>query len=305
MPLSWREIRLFVRLTRPLFLLGGVLLYILGVSIASYIGPRIDLRLALIGQIVVTLVQLMTQYLNEYFDAEADRANNNRTFLTGGSGVLGPDGLPRKVALYAAIFCLGLAATTCTAALISGIFNLLAWLVLAIAFLGAFFYNTPPIRLVSSGYGEFIAAVVVAGLVPTFGYAVQKPELSQLVPMTVTPLIALMFAMLIAFELPDYASDLKYEKKTIAVRIGWSRAMRLHDLSIVFAFLTLLAGYYLGLPTKVAVGSIIALPLGVAQIWQMHRIRSGYPVRWNTFILGALGLFALTAYLELVGYLLS
>ena len=303
--ITWRDLRLFIRLTRPLFLLGGVLMYALGVSIARYIGPRIDLQAALIGQIVVTLIQLMAQYANEYFDIDVDSANSNRTFLTGGSGALGPDGLPRKVALYAAIICLGLAATTCTAALINGIFNPLAWIVLLLAFLGAFFYNTPPLRLVSSGYGEFTAALVVAGLTPTFGFVVQNAQLSRLVPIAVTPLILLMFATLIAFGLPDYASDLKYEKKTLIVRIGWSPAMRTHDIAIGLSFLSLIIAYRFGLPARVALGTLIALPLGIAQIWQMNRIRNGYPVRWNTFTIGAMGLFVLTAYLELVGFLLS
>jgi 1,4-dihydroxy-2-naphthoate octaprenyltransferase len=248
---------------------------------------------------------MMTQYANEYFDSDNDRRNQNRTFLTGGSGVLGSDGLSRKVALYAAIICLAFAATTCTAALINGVFNPLAWIVLLFAFTGAFFYNTPPLRLVSSGYGEFIAAFVVAGLTPAFGYAVQNSELTHLVPLTVTPLIALMFSMLIAFSLPDYATDFKYEKKTLAVRLGWAWGMRLHDIAIVLGFFILILGYSLGLPPRVALGSFIAFPLGIAQIWQMNRIRSGYPVRWNTFTIGALGLFVMTTYLLLVGYLLS
>jgi 1,4-dihydroxy-2-naphthoate octaprenyltransferase len=303
--ISWREVKLFIRLSRPLFLLGGVLLYSLGVAIAAYIGPTIDVRTVFIGLVVVILIQMMTQYANEYFDSEIDNRNAQRTFLTGGSGAIGPDGLSRKVALYAAVICLALAATTCTAALINAVFNPLAWTVLLLAFLGAFFYNTPPLRLVSSGYGEFLASVVVAGLTPTFGFAVQNPQLSHLVPLTVIPLIAIMFSMLIAFSLPDYATDLKFEKKTLIVRLGWQWGMRLHDIAIVLGFFSLILGYSLGLPTRVALGSLIALPLGIAQIWQMNRIRNGFPARWNTFTIGALGLFVLTAYLELVGYLLS
>jgi hypothetical protein len=55
----------------------------------------------------------------------------------------------------------------------------------------------------------------------------------------------------------------------------------------------------------VALGALMAAPLGLAQIWQMRRIRMGFAPRWTTLTVSGLVLFALTAYLELAGYLLS
>ena len=300
-----RQILLFLKLSRPHFLVGGFLLYGLGASIASYLGRPIDLGLYALGQALVTAIQLMTHYLNEYFDSPADRDNSNRTPLSGGSGALGPDGLPRKVALYAGILSLALAATIGSAALVSGAMPALAWIILILIFLGAYFYSAPPVRLVSSGYGEIAASVVVAGLLPSFGFAVQTGELHRLLLMSTTPLMALSFAMLLVFELPDYATDVKYAKRNFMVRLGWQAAMRAHDLAVVFALLSLAVAYLNGLPPRVALSALIATPLGVAQVWQMRRIRMGFPPRWTTLTVSALALFALTAYLELAGYLLS
>ena len=304
MPTS-RQSLLFLKLSRPHFLLGGFLLYGLGASIASYLGRPIDLGLYALGQALVTAVQLMTHYLNEYFDSPADRDNSNRTPLSGGSGALEPDGLPRKVALYAGILSLALAATIGSAALVSGAMPALAWIILILIFLGAYFYSAPPLRLVSSGYGEIAASVIVAGLLPSFGYAVQTGETHRLLLMSTTPLMALCFAMLLVFELPDYATDVKHAKRTFMVRLGWQAAMRAHDLAVVFALLSLAVAYLNGLPPRVALGALIATPLGLAQVWQMRRIRLGFPPRWTTLTASALALFALTAYLELAGYLLS
>ena len=114
---AWRDFRLFVRLTRPHFLLGGVLLYGLGAAIAHYQGYSIDPGLYFLGQLLVTLLQLMTHYLNEYHDAAGDQQNQSRTLLSGGSGVIGPGGLPAKVALYSAVISAGLAATIASASL--------------------------------------------------------------------------------------------------------------------------------------------------------------------------------------------
>jgi len=99
-----KSVSLFLRLSRPLFLIGGFLLYALGAGIARYLGYPIHWGIYLVGQVWVTLLQLSTQFLNEYYDAPADEDNFNRTPLTGGSGALGEGRLPRRVALLAAWF---------------------------------------------------------------------------------------------------------------------------------------------------------------------------------------------------------
>jgi 1,4-dihydroxy-2-naphthoate octaprenyltransferase len=89
------------------------------------------------------------------------------------------------------------------------------------------------------------------------------------------------------------------------VRLGWRTAMRLHDAAIAFALLAMLFAAWNGLPPRVAVGSIIALPLAAAQVWQMHRLRQGFRPQWRSLTVGAMALFALTSYLELAGYILA
>jgi 1,4-dihydroxy-2-naphthoate octaprenyltransferase len=305
MPITLRQVLLFIRLSRLQFLLGGFLLYGLGGAIADYLGHPIDLSTYLLGQATITFIQLMTQYLNEYFDAERDTQNENRTTLTGGSGVLGPEGLPRTTALYAAAFSLALVACLVLLMMTTTEVPFIAWMLLILIFLGAFFYNMPPVSLMTSGFGEVTTSFLVAGLLPAFAFTLQTGEIHRFLIMSTTPLILLHFAMLIVFELPDYASDMKFEKRNLLVRAGWRVAMRLHDYVIFFAVVSLVVAFFLGLLRRVAAGTLIALPLAIAQIWQMDRIRQGYPARWRVLIYGALFLFVLTAYLELIGYLLS
>jgi hypothetical protein len=81
--------------------------------------------------------------------------------------------------------------------------------------------------------------------------------------------------------------------------------MRLHDLAIVFGAISFVIAFINGLPIRVSIGALIVLPLAAAQLWQMERIRRGFPTRWRTLTLSALGLFGLTTYLELIGYMLS
>jgi len=303
--LNWRSVRLFLRLSRAHFLLGGLLLFGLGASIARYLGVRVDTATYLLGQGLVTSIQAMTHFLNEYFDERADEQNDTRTLFSGGSGAVGEGKLPRRVALQAALVTLALIAIFTSLLLRRGEISLLAWSLALLGFAGAFFYAAPPLRLIGSGYGELVASVVVAGLVPAFAFALFTGRLHRLLVMSAAPLIALHFAMIIALELPDYACDMKFGKRTLMVRLGWQAAMRMHDTAILLAVLLLLLAYLNGLPSRVALGSLIALPLALAQIWQMNRIRLGYPARWRVFTAGAVALFGLTLYLEMIGYILS
>lgn len=286
-----------VRLARPHFLLGGILLYALGVGIARYLGTPVDWGNYFLGQAWVTLMQLSTHFLNEYFDAEADAQNTNRTLFSGGSGAMGEGGLPRAIAFWSGMICLGGVALI-TFFVIKDIRpGAETFLFMFLIFLGAFFYAMPPVKLESSGYGELTTSILVANLVPAFGFLLQAGSLHRLLAMATFPLTGLHLAMLLAFELPDFATDLKYDKRTMLVRLGWQTGMNLHNLLILASFLMLAIAVALGLPVRIALPAFLALPLGLLQIWYMNRIAAGAKPNWNSLTLSALVLFGATAYL--------
>lgn len=291
------KVAAFLRLSRPIFLLGGILLYALGVMIARYEGYAINTGLYLVGQLCVTGLQLMAHYLNEYWDLEADRANRSRTTFSGGSGVLPEGRIARETALAAAAICLAIAGTA--AIILISRYGLVpgAWVIMALAFLGAFFYSSPPLALVSTGYGELITSIIVAGLVPAFSHLLQARAASPLILLTTAPLVILHIAMLIAFSLPDYESDLASGKRTLVVRLGQQRAASLHNALLV-ASLTLTAlGTFFGMPPQVAVSAAITAPLVVLQLALVRRMRTGEPASFSQFTLIAILLFGLSAYL--------
>jgi len=145
--MSLRAVRLFIKLSRPFFLLGAALVYALGVGIANYLGVTVDWGLYLLGQAWVTTMQLATHYFNEYFDSPADAANTNRTLFSGGSGALGEDGLPREVALWAGIAALTGAASITVMLMRAVGPNPALVLVMTLIFLGALFYSIPPFNI--------------------------------------------------------------------------------------------------------------------------------------------------------------
>ena len=161
----------------------------------------------------------------------------------------------------------------------------------------SFFYSIPTVRLVSSGYGELTTSIIVANLVPALAFLLQRGELHRLVAMSTFPLTLLHLAMMLAFELPDYGNDVKFEKLTLMVRLGWERGMNFHNLLILSAYLLIGLAMLLGFPTSVGLPALLSLPLGVFQIWYMNRIAAGAKPHWSTLGLMAILVFGVTVYL--------
>jgi 1,4-dihydroxy-2-naphthoate polyprenyltransferase len=296
----------FVRLGRPLFLVGGFLLYGLGALVAVHTGAPLRGGRYAAGQLAVTAFQLMTHYANDYFDLEADLANATPTRWSGGSRVLVGRHVPRWAALAAA---LALAAVGLVVSILiatragSGplvLPGLLAMLVLA------WEYSAPPLRLHSTGLGELDTALVVTALVPFAGYYLQAPGLGglRLLGLAIAPLCALQFAMLLAIEFPDAAGDVRAGKRTLVVRLGGYRAARLYAVITALAYLSLPLLVLAGLPPLVA--ALAALPAPVA-LWRIRRMLHGdWRRRWRWEAVGffAVALLVATTVCELLGFAL-
>jgi 1,4-dihydroxy-2-naphthoate octaprenyltransferase len=211
----------FLRLARPVFLVGGFVGFALGAAVARFDGYPLDWRTYLWGQLIVTSFHLMVHFANDYFDQETD-ALGTPTFWSGGSGVLPEGALPPWVALAAARACaaIGLAATLRAA------FAGSLWLALVGLAIGglAWAYSAPPLRLLARGLGELDTVAVVALLVPLAGYAAFAHALGVHVLLATIPGACAMFAMILAVEIPDVAADRATGKRNLVVRWGVASA---------------------------------------------------------------------------------
>ena len=292
----FRKLSAFLRLSRPIFLLGGIVLYALGALVARYEGYPLDWGAYLVGQLFVSSLQLMTHYLNEYWDMEVDQLNKSRTLFSGGSGVLSGGELPREIALSAAFVCMAVNSASAIALVFQYRAGPAAWAIMLLALLGALFYSSPPLKLASTGYGELTASVIVAGLVPAFAHLLQTGRPSLLILLATAPLVVFHYAMLIAFEFPDFLSDEAAGKKTLLVRIGRRNGATLHNTLIVAALVLATANSFIGLPIKVAISVAITAPLALWQVISVRNLQRGEPVSFQRLTFGAVALFALTTY---------
>ena len=261
-------IRDLIRLGRPLFLGGGFVLYALGAAIARAHGHAIDWRRYAIAQGAVTAFQLMTHYANDYFDYDADLANHTPTKWSGGSRVLPSGELPRHVALVAAIVLATIGVVTSA---VTMRFSTTTMPTFAIVLVLAWFYSAPPLRLCARGLGELDTAIVVTVLVPWIGFSVQAPDLVGVntLAMAVVPLALLQFAMLLAIEFPDAAGDAATGKRTLVVRLGAERAVKLYVAATVAAYAWFPIAWPIGLPARVALAGLIPAPIAGWRIARM------------------------------------
>ncbi len=298
----FQTLRLYLRLSRPLLLVSVALIYALGTGAARYLGATIDWQVYLLGQAWVTLLQLSTHYLADYFTFPVVERSGGYPPLAESSGALGPEGLPRPIALWLGLACLTVVAYLTMLLLQAEGFVFSILLMLLLLFAGCLSYATPPLRLVTSGYGELTASVLVANLVPTLAFLLQNGELHRLLAMTTFPLTALQLAMMLALNLPGYASDLRQARNTVMTRLGWERGMMLHNYLILFAFLLIGAAPLLGFPGRVFLPCLLALPIGLYQIWLMHSIAEGARPNWQALSVTSMATFGVTAYLLLFAF---
>lgn len=281
-PAARAAVSAFVRLGRPLFLLGGVVLNGLGAAIATATGVPFDGLAFIGGQVVISATQLMTHFSNEYFDIAADRANATPSAWSGGSRVLPAGELPPRVALGAAI---GAAATAMASMVVVALTmrpapGVATLLILSIVL--AWGYSSPPLRLHSRGVGEVVGALLVAGCTPLVGYGLQARQLDWMPVLIVMPLCCLQFAMLVVVSLPDVQGDAMVGKRTLAVLLGGRTAARLAAAALLLSYALLPLLVALGLPVAAALGYVAWLPVAGWHARRLWRLRPGEAGLWDS-----------------------
>lgn len=243
-----------LRLMRPHFLLGGALLFALGVTTAGGVSPTAYV----LGQTMVSAIQLTAHVVNEYADAAADAAVRNRTWFSGGSGVIADGPVGRHTALRVAwvtsgvsLVAIGLVAAR------SPLAGAIGTAALAVAWA----YSIDPIRLLGTGTGEVVTTLVVAAGVPLTGALADGGPVTGELWWAIGVLLPTHLGMMLGFELPDLESDRDAGKRVLAVRLGFSTTRRCVVTLFTAGGATLAAGVVAGsLPSGAGWAASAAAP---------------------------------------------
>jgi 1,4-dihydroxy-2-naphthoate octaprenyltransferase len=289
----------FIRLSRLKFLAGGIATGALGTAIAAYEGSRIDWGAFALAQATLSIFHLMTHYANDFFDRESD-ALTRRTRFSGGSGALIDGSLDPRVGLIAACVCLALGAAGTLGLLLTG-HGIAAAIAAAVGPL-AWFYSSPPLRLLGRGLGEFDTTLVVCVLVPLCTYAAQRGLPDPLALASMLPAAAAMFAMMIAVEVPDVEADAATGKRNLVVRLGRRRAFPLAAAAIGLMLASGAFAIAAGAPRTLGLACLLSLvPAGL--LAQALRGRPADASRDDAIAFRGVAFFFLTATLSLAAYL--
>jgi 1,4-dihydroxy-2-naphthoate octaprenyltransferase len=283
-----------VQYARPWSLLAGIILYALGCGIVHYLGFPINWSVYGLGQAIALLLLASSYYLKAYYDLLEQPVRRRRPDPQDDEEQLLD--VPRHIVLQIAVTTLSVGAILTVLLLAQAALNLPALMILGVAFFLSFFYAVPPLRLVYSGYGELVQAALITNLVPTLAFLLQTGTYHRLLVMLTFPLTLLFLAMVLALSLHDYTQQMRQNRHTLMMRLGWQRGMFLHNVMIFLAYLLLVIAAVFGLPWFLTWPGLLTLPLGIFQVWQMTRIASGFPPRWRLLTLTAVSLLGLTAY---------
>lgn len=231
----------WLALSRPPFLLVGLLPYLLGALIAYASFGEFSPSVFAIGGADVALVMLSSYYAGEYWDVVEDTLvrKQGATRFSGGSGMIQMGRIERGSALLAS--CIATAIAFGLACILYALYGtgVLTIPLATFGLSGGLLYSSPPARWVSRGLGELWIAICYGWLPVATGFYLQTGALSAQVHLVTVPLALSIFSVILLNEFPDYHADLHSGKRNLLVRLGHEKSAMTFALVSAFAWISL------------------------------------------------------------------
>lgn len=276
-----------LRLTRPLRLLLAALTYAFGASIADYLGKPFLVAPFWLGLLAVLLAQTTMSLLPEVFRLDAEPLLENET--------RSKRQILRNNALYISLACIVIFALTAYILFASNALPLSTFHFLLFSILAVVVDSIPPFRLANRGWGELLLAVQIGYVIPSIAFTLQADETHRFLTLAI-PLTLLAFSYFIVRNFQSFAQDQKYNRVTFLTRLGWERAVPLHHLVVLFAYLLFAMSPLFGLSLSLIWSVFLTLPFAFFQIFLLRNISLGLKPNWTLLHATTLAVFGLTTY---------
>lgn len=250
-----------LRLVDPKIATASFIPFLVGVALARHDGGFLSLEIVVGGLLALLAIETSKNAVNDLYDfrsgADLGLREDERTPFSGGKRVLVDGLLTEEETAHVAVLAL-LAAIA-----LGGLVALIARpSLLGLGAVGAFVaiaYTAPPFRLCYRGLGE--AAVfamygpgIVLGTVLLF-----RPQVPSTALWAAGTLGLLVANVLLVNELPDARADAAAGKRTLVVRLGTKRSIRL----VAAVFVVALALPFMGIAT--------------GETWRLAAVAAGIP----------------------------
>jgi len=242
------------------FLQATFIPVILGSVIAWQITHLFNWGFFLLTLLGASLIQIATNMLNDYFDFKSgnDFQVKHQNPFAGGGRVLTAGLIKPSTHLLVSSICLVVGCLIGFYFIYMFGLNLLFWLGLVGA-VSSIFYVGPPFKLAYRGVGELIVGLNFGPVMVLGAYYVQTGTLSLVPFLASIPIGLLIAAVLWINEFPDMDADGAVGKKTLVLRLGYSKSIGVYIGMIVLSYLLVVLYYLLRLATSVTLTSLATL----------------------------------------------
>ncbi len=251
-----------MRIMRVPFLQATLIPVILGGVIAWQVVKVFRWDLFLLTLLGAILIQIATNMFNDYFDFKSgnDLQVKHQNPFAGGGRIL-TAGLitPTKHFLVSSAFLLLGCLIGLYFVFVQGLTSLF-WLGL-IGVISSYFYVGPPFKLAHRGIGELIVGLNFGPVMTLGAYYVQTGTWTSVTEpfLASIPIGLLIAAVLWINEFPDMEADKAVGKKTLVLRLGYARSIRVYIGLVGGAYLLILVYALLAIFTSLQVTSFATL----------------------------------------------
>lgn len=257
-----KPLKLYLEELRAPFFTASIVPVLLGALIAwSRTGVfRLDtFLLTLLGGV---LLHAGTNVVNDYYDHVSGNDEANTRFVrpfTGGSRMIQKGLLSPKEVLILGLVCFALGSFIglYLAFRVGKVILLLG----AIGILSGYFYTAPPLRLVSTGFGELLVGLNFGTLMTLGAFYVQTRWLTWEPVMASLPVSFLIAAVLYINEFQDMEADSAVGKTHWVVRLGRARAVKGYAWILGLTYASILLGVLLRLTSPWTLLGLLTLPI--------------------------------------------
>lgn len=283
------QIRIIIRLVKPVQALLAMLSFGVGLGLAHYLGANFRLVSGYVGGILVLLLFAGSNLLTEYFRPQNDP-------IIDGESRQEREQIRTNVLISGDVFLL-LAAVCVYFLLRDGRLFAELGILIGLAFILSLAAAVPPIRLGNRGLGELVTVLLLTVISPGIAFLT---SFGTFHPFLLVYCLLLFFpglAFCLANNFREYARDVKYGRRSMLVGMGWENAVNWSRFSAVLPFILLAILPFLGLPFRLAWPGFFALPAALLLIYLLGKIEEGDKPNWPLFTTSAVMLFGLLAYL--------
>lgn len=259
-----------IKLERPQYLAGNFLLFSMGALLAILLNADFILTKFILGYSILLTAHLAVHYSNDYFDFEVDHYTPPSA-ISGGSGILVENPELKEFSKWFSVLIMGISISLTAAFTVIFKYPITFFLFLFFGNLLAWFYTSPPIKLVYRRLGEVANIIAVIIFLGT-GYFVLMGTLDLPFFIFSIPVIFLQIIFINSFEIPTMEGDKLGNKITWIVLKGREFAFKLNVIAGLLATISFILIPYTNLfPTIIdfrvlALISLISLIMGITAL---------------------------------------